>query len=91
MGDKGTLRDNKLWSHQFAGQTDYVTIPTHMPDSGSVLEHPFNSGLEHFINCLEENRDTDINLESTMNVHESLLAIDLSVETGKPVSLPLSQ
>ncbi len=89
MGDQGTLRDNQLWSHKFSGQTDYVTIPTQMPDSGSVLDHPFSTGLEHFLTCIEEDRDTTISLSSTMNVHEALLAIDRSVEEGKPITLPL--
>ena len=89
MGDRGTLRDNRLWSHDFPGQSDYVTIPTQMPDSGSVLDHPYGPGLEHLISCIEEGRDTDISLSSTMNVHEALLAIDQSVETGQPVKLPL--
>lgn len=89
MGDKGTLRDNRLWSHLFPGQTDYVTIPTHLPTSGSVLDHPFAPGLEHLIDCIEQDRDTDISLSDTMNVHEALLAIDQSVETGQPVKLPL--
>jgi predicted dehydrogenase len=89
MGDQGSLRDNRLWSHLYPGQTDYVTIPTQMPDSGSVMDHPFTPGLTHLINCIEEGRDTDISLSSTLNVHEALLAIDQSVEEGKPVSLPL--
>lgn len=89
MGDQGTLRDNRLWSHRFPGQTDYVTIPTQMPDSGSVMDHPFSDGLEHFLTCIEQDRDTDISLSSTMNVHEALLAIDRSVEEDQPVSLPL--
>jgi predicted dehydrogenase len=89
MGDKGTLRDNRLWSHNYPGQTDYVTIPTQMPDSGSVLDHPYAPGLEHLISCIEAGRDTDISLSSTMNVHEALLAIDQSVDEGRPVTLPL--
>jgi predicted dehydrogenase len=89
MGDQGTLRDNRLWSHLFPGQTDYATIPTHLPTSGSVLDHPFSPGLEHLITCIEEDRDTDISLSGTLNVHEALLAIDQSAETGQPVKLPL--
>jgi predicted dehydrogenase len=89
MGDKGSLRDNRLWSHFFPGQNDYVTIPTQMPDSGSVMDHPFATGFNHLITSIENGIDTDINLSSTMNVHEALLAIDQSVEEGKPVSLPL--
>jgi predicted dehydrogenase len=89
MGDRGTLRDNRLWSHHFPGQTDYVTIPTQMPYSGLAKDHPFAPGLEHLINCIEEDRETDISLSGTMNVHEALLAIDRSVEEGGPVRLPL--
>ncbi len=91
MGDQGTLRDNNLWSHKFLGQTDYAVIPTHMPDSGSVMDHPFSTGLEHLLTCIEAGHDTEISLSSTMNVHEALLAIDRSVEEGKPVSLPLQE
>jgi len=90
MGDRGTLRDNRLWSHQFPGQTDYVTIPTQMPNSGLAKDHPFAPGLEHLITCIEEDRETDISLSGTMNVHEALLAIDRSVDEGRPVRLPLS-
>ena len=89
MGDQGTLRDNRLWSHLFPGQTDYAAIPTHLPNSGSVLDHPFGPGLEHLTACIEADRETDISLAGTMNVHEALLAIDQSVETGQPVKLPL--
>ncbi len=89
MGDQGALRDNRLWSQLYPGQTDYITFPIQMPDSGSVTDHPFAAGLDHMLTCIEEDRDTDISLSSTMNVHESLLAIDQSVETGRPVSLPL--
>ncbi len=89
MGDQGSLRDNRLWSHLFPGQTDYVTIPTQLPDSGSVMDHPFSTGFDHLIECIETDRETDISLTGTMNVHEALLAIDQSVEEGKPVSLPL--
>ena len=89
MGDKGSLRDNRLWSHLYPGQTDYVTIPTQMPDSGSVMDHPFSPGLANLIACIEEDRETDISLSGTMNIHEALLAIDQSVEEGQPVFLPL--
>ena len=89
MGDKGSLRDNRLWSHMYPGQTDYVTIPTQMPDSGAVADHPFATGFDHLMTCIEEGRDTDISLPSTMNVHEALLAIDQSVEENRPVQLPL--
>ncbi len=89
MGSQGTLRDNHLWSAWFPGQSDYATIPIQLPTSGSVDDHPFAPGLEHLINCIESDKETDISLASTMNVHEALLAIDRSVESSRPVQLPL--
>lgn len=89
MGDKGSIRDNRLYSHLLEGQDDYATIPAQLPDSGSVLHHPFSPGLEHLLRCLDEGKDTEIKLDNVINVHEACLAVDISVEEGRPVSLPL--
>ncbi len=90
MGDQGTIRDNRLFSHLLSGQTDFATIPTVLPDSGDVSHHPFGPGLEHFITCIDQGRETEINLDEAINTHEVCLAVDLSAEEGRPVSLPLS-
>ena len=90
MGTEGTIRDNRLYSNLLKGQDDYTVIPTQLPDSGSVLHHPFAPGLEHFIACLREDKDTEQNLENAVNVHEVCMAVDMSVEQRRPVSLPLS-
>jgi predicted dehydrogenase len=89
MGDQGTIRDNRLYSHLFPGQTDFATIPTILPDSGAVSDHPFTPGLEHFITCIDEGRETEISLDDAINTHEVCLAVDLSAQEGRPVSLPL--
>jgi predicted dehydrogenase len=90
MGTKGTLRDNRLYSELLKGQDHYAVIPTELPDSGSVMHHPFSPGLEHFVQCLEAGKDTELNLENAINVHEVCLAVDKSVEEGVSISLPLS-
>jgi predicted dehydrogenase len=90
MGDQGTIRDNRLYSHLLSGQTDFATIPTVLPDSGDVAHHPFGPGLDHFITCIDEGRETEINLDEAINTHEVCLAVDLSAREGRPVSLPLS-
>jgi predicted dehydrogenase len=89
MGDRGTIRDNRLYSHLLPGQTDFATIPTILPDSGDVAHHPFGPGLEHFITCIDEGRETEINLDGAINTHEVCLAVELSAQAGRPVSLPL--
>jgi predicted dehydrogenase len=89
MGRQGTIRNNRLYSHLFPGQTDFATIPTQLPDSGSVLNHPFTPGLAHFVACLDADRETEVSLNNAINVHEACLAVDQSIEQGRPVSLPL--
>lgn len=89
MGDKGTIRDNRLYSHLLQGQTDFASIPTIMPDSGAVTHHPFPGELEHFLTCIDEERETDVSLEQSVNTHEVCIAVDLSHEQGKPIRLPL--
>ena len=90
MGTQGTIRDNRLYTDLLEGQDDYAVIPTQLPDSGSVLHHPFAPGLKHFIACLRAGKDTEQNLDNAINVHEVCLAVDMSVEQRRPVSLPLS-
>ena len=91
MGDKGSIRDNRLFSHFFPGQTGYAVIPTQLPDSGSVHHHPFSPGMQHFIDCIERDEDTEISLGASVNVHEACIAVDYSIEAGGPISLPLSE
>ena len=89
MGTRGTIRDNRLYSELLQGQDGYAIIPAELPDSGSVMHHPFTPGLKHFVKCLDEDRETELSLENAVNVHEACMAVDLSLERGSPVSLPL--
>lgn len=89
MGHKGAIRDNRLWSHKFAGQTDYVTIPTITPNSGSVAHHPFQAEIDEFVDAILNHLPIQPDVEDAVKTHEVILAIDRSAETGRPVSLPL--
>ena len=89
MGTRGTIRDNRLYSELLDGQDDYALIPSELPDSGSVMHHPFTPGLEHFVQCLDEGMETELSLDNAVNVHEVCMAVDLSLVQGGPVRLPL--
>lgn len=89
MGTRGTIRDNRLYSDLLEGQDDYAVIPTQLPDSGSVLHHPFAPGLEHFVASLREDKETEQSLLNAINVHEVCLAVDMSLEQKRPIALPL--
>ncbi len=92
-GTEGTFRGNKLWSKKlFPGQTDWVEIPTIVPDSGAVEHHAFDEEMSHFVNCIREGRESHCNLADAYHSHEVCLAIDRSLaEGGATIRLPLEQ
>ena len=90
-GTEGTLRDNRVWSKKlFPGQTAWATVPTILPDSADVEHHPFDAEINHFVDCIREDRESHCNIADAYNTHEVCLAIDRSIELGgQPVKLPL--
>ncbi|KPK70724.1 MAG: hypothetical protein AMJ84_07360 [Acidithiobacillales bacterium SM23_46] len=90
-GTEGTLRDNRLWSKKLLpGQTGWATLPTILPDSADVSHHPFDAQINHFVDCIREERESHCNIADAYHTHEVCLAIDRSIaQGGKPVSLPL--
>ncbi len=89
-GDRGTVRNNQLFSRKLPGQTSWATIPTVMPDSGDVTHHPFVGEINHFVECIQKDQESHANLADCARTHEICYASQMSARTGKPVSLPLS-
>ncbi len=92
MGSKGAVRDNRIWSDKLAGQKDWATVPSILPDSGDVSDHPFQNEIDHFVECILEDRESHASVENTAHSHEVVFALDRSAEqSGMPVSLPLAE
>jgi len=91
VGTEGALRDNRLWSKKLLpGQRDWSLLPTMMPDSGDVHHHPFDAQINHFVDCIQGNKQSHCNIEDAYRTHEVCLAIDQSLaEGGVRVPLPL--
>jgi predicted dehydrogenase len=89
FGSKGTVMDNRVWSHKFPGQTDWVELPSILPDSSDVRHHPFQGEIDHFVECLQNDRESHCNLEDATRTHEVVFAALRSYETRRPVVLPL--
>ena len=89
LGSKGSIRNNKVFSHKYPGQTGWVEIPTILPDSGDVTHHPFTGEIDHFVDCIQNDKQTVTDIEWTYKVHEVVFAADKSAEEGRPVKLPL--
>ena len=89
FGDRGTVRDNRVWSHKFPGQKSWVELPTILPDSADVSHHPFQAEMDHFVQCILEDRESHCNLADAVNTHEVVFATLRCYESGAPVKLPL--
>jgi predicted dehydrogenase len=90
-GSKGSARNEKFFIKDlFPGQIGWQKMETEMPDSGAVSHHPFKFLVDDFLEALDTGRQPMLNIEEMYKTHELCMAIDLSLETGKSVSLPLS-
>jgi len=88
LGEKGTIRDNRIYAKDFfAGQTDWVTVPTIRPDSGDVTHHPFDGEIAHFLDCIRTGTESHVNLADAVKTHEVCFALDHSAQTGRPVRI----
>ncbi|MCX7598472.1 MAG: Gfo/Idh/MocA family oxidoreductase [Armatimonadetes bacterium] len=91
LGDKGTIRDNRIWAKELLpGQTKWAEIPTILPDSGDVEHHPFEGEIDHFIECILGDKESEVSVEACVHAHEVCIAMDMSAEKGgEIVRLPL--
>lgn len=89
FGDKGSVKNNRIWSHKFPGQTDWVDIPAILPDTAEVTHHPFQGQMDHFVECIQEDKESHCNLEDATISHEIAFAALQCYETNQPVKLPL--
>jgi predicted dehydrogenase len=89
FGDLGSVFDNRVWSHKFPGQTDWLELPTVMPDSSSVSHHPFHAEIDHLLDCVRTGRESHCNLDDAIRTHEIAFAAIESCKTNRPVRLPL--
>jgi len=89
FGDRGTIKDNRVWSHKFPGQRDWISIPTILPESADVSHHPFQGQINHFVDCILNGRESHCNLADAIKTHEIVFAAQECYRTGRPVRLPL--
>ncbi len=89
LGDQGTIRNNQVFSRRWVGQKGWATIPTILPDSGDVTHHPFREEINHFVDCILNDRESHCNLEDAAQTHEICFASEISAREKRPVSLPL--
>lgn len=90
FGDKGTVRDNKMWSPSIPNQEGWIDIPGIPPDSSDVSHHPFQAQTDHFVECILNDVESHCNLEDAFLSHEIVFAAQRCYETRRPIQLPLT-
>jgi predicted dehydrogenase len=89
FGDRGTIRNNRLFTKTWPGQNDWAEIPAIMPDSAEVTHHPFQGEVDHFVGCIRGGKESHCSVADAVKTHEICLAADRAAATGKLVRLPL--
>ena len=89
FGDKGTIRDHRLFAPQTDSGNQWTEIPGVRPDSSDVSHHPFQAEIDHFIDCLDSGVTSHCNLEDAIKTHEVVFAALKCYETNRPIELPL--
>ncbi len=88
FGTRGTIKDNKVWSHKYPGQKNWAEIPTIAPESADVSHHPFQGQMDHFVDCILNDRESHCNLADAIHTHSIAFAALECYETRMPVRLP---
>ena len=89
FGTKGTVRDNRIYSHIYPAQEDWQEIPGICPDSSDVTHHPFQAQMDHFVECIRSDAESHCNFEDAIHTHEIVFAAQRCYQTNRPVRLPL--
>jgi predicted dehydrogenase len=91
MGDKGSIRDNLVWSKVLMPSASaWTEVPAILPNSGDVAHHPFEGEISELIDAILTNRRPCPDIEDAVQTHEVCLAMDMSVANGGArVDLPL--
>jgi predicted dehydrogenase len=88
-GPKGTLVNNRFYSHLLPGQTGWAEFPTILPDTPQVTHHPFQPEIDHFIDCILNDATPLVDIKDAVKTHEIMFAAEISANERRPVSLPL--
>ncbi len=91
FGNKGTAKDNRVWSHKYPEQKNWVEIDEIRPDSSDVSHHPFQGELDHLVECILNDCESHCNLADAVKTHEIIFGALECFKTGQPVKLPLNR
>ena len=75
VGEKGSIMNDRFYLKKFQEQKEFFSIDTGVKKSGDVYSHPFPALVQHFVQCLREDRDSEHNVASAVNSHKACFGI----------------
>jgi predicted dehydrogenase len=87
MGDRGTIHNDRFTSLDFPGQKGFGHIPTELPESGLVDDHPYRDQFEEFFEGIHRGKDPHNSLYHAAHVHEVIFAADAAIQTKRTVKV----
>lgn len=88
QGERGTVKDDRLASLDLPGLDGWAHLPTALPDSGNVDDHPYLGQLTEFVDGLRKGERVHNDLAGTAHVHEVMYAIQEAVQSRGTVAIP---
>ncbi len=81
QGERGSIQGDKVSSLDWPGLESgkWATLPTAMPDSGDVSDHPYLGQLQYFVDCIRKGNRPHNDLQACAHVHEVMFAIQDSL------------
>jgi predicted dehydrogenase len=88
LGTEGAIQDNRIYSKTlFPEQTDFVTLPSATPNSGSVTHHPFQQEFDNLTDHILHGTPILSDVLDACHSMEIVLAIEESAATKKPIKV----
>jgi predicted dehydrogenase len=87
QGEKGALYNDKISLTQWPGTRGWATVPSALPDSGDVHDHPYQGQFEHFIDSINKGKSPENDLNYAAHTHEVCFAIQQANKTRKTVKV----
>jgi predicted dehydrogenase len=88
QGEHGSIWNDRLWTTKWPGLRGWAHLPTALPESGDVHEHPYLGQHTYFVECIRARKRPHNDLRDAAHVHEVIFAIDQAVRQRKTVKVP---
>lgn len=87
QGDKGTIWNDNLSTLDWPGtpKDRWAKIPAALPDSGEVNDHPYLGQLEHFVDCIRNDKRPHNDLKAGAHVHRVIFAVEEAIRAKRNV------